>query len=84
MKEQLHISSAKNEKLIGKKIRVLCEAYDPAAEIYFGRGAADAPDIDTKIYFKNAIGKKRIAPGSFVDVRIEEAIDYDLIGRTVK
>ncbi len=84
MKEQLHISSAKNEKLIGKKLRVLCEAYDPVAEVYFGRGTADAPDIDTKIYFKNALGKKRIAPGSFVDVRIEEAVDYDLIGRTVK
>ncbi|MBQ9748732.1 MAG: 30S ribosomal protein S12 methylthiotransferase RimO [Clostridia bacterium] len=83
MKEQLHIASAKNEKLIGKKLRVLCEAYDPVAEVYFGRGAADAPDIDTKIYFKNSLGKKRIAPGTFVDVRIEEAVDYDLIGRTI-
>ena len=84
MKEQLHISSEKNEKLIGKRMKVLCEAYDPVAEVYFGRSAADAPDIDTKVYFKNALGKKRIAPGSFVDVKIEEAVDYDLIGRTIK
>ncbi len=84
MREQLHISSEKNEKLIGKKLRVLCEAYDPVAEVYFGRSSADAPDIDTKVYFKNALGKKRIAPGSFVDVKIEEAVDYDLIGKTVK
>ena len=84
MKEQLHISSEKNEKLIGKRMKVLCEAYDPVAEVYFGRSAADAPDIDTKVYFKNALGKKRIAPGSFVEVKIEEAVDYDLIGKTVK
>jgi ribosomal protein S12 methylthiotransferase len=84
MKLQSHIIQAKNEKLIGKRVRVLCEAFDPVAELYFGRSESDAPDIDTKIYFKNAIGKKRIAPGAFVDVKITEAIDdYDLIGKTV-
>ncbi len=81
MREQLHISEAKNEKLIGKRLTVLCEAFDPAAEIYYGRTAADAPDIDGKVYFKNALGKKRIAPGTFVEVEVEEAVDYDLIGK---
>ena len=84
MQLQSHIIQAKNEKLIGKRIRVLCEAFDPVAELYFGRSESDAPDIDTKIYFKNAIGKKRIAPGSFVDVKVNECLDgYDLIGKTV-
>lgn len=83
MREQLHIAERKNEALVGKRITVLCEAFDPAAEIYYGRSAHDAPDIDTKVYFKNAIGKKRIAPGTFVDVDIEEAIDYDLVGKAV-
>ena len=84
MREQLHISDEKNVKMVGKRIRVLCEAFDPVAEIYFGRSASDAPDIDTKVYFKNALGKKRIAPGTFVDVDITEAVDYDLIGKTAK
>ena len=84
MREQLHISDEKNAKMVGKRIRVLCEAFDPVAEIYFGRSASDAPDIDTKVYFKNALGKKRIAPGTFVDVDITEAVDYDLIGKTTK
>ena len=84
MQLQSHIMQAKNEKLIGKRIRVLCEAFDPVAELYFGRSESDAPDIDTKIYFKNSIGKKRIAPGSFVDVKVNECLDgYDLIGKTV-
>ena len=62
----------------------LCEAYDVAAETYFGRGTADAPDIDAKIYFRPEIGKKRIAPGEFVNVKIDDVIDYDLIGDIVR
>ena len=83
MREQLHITQRKNEEMIGKRVAVLCEAFDPVAEIYYGRSAHDAPDIDTKVYFRNAIGKKRIAPGTLVEVEIEEAMDYDLIGRTI-
>ncbi|MBE6666355.1 MAG: 30S ribosomal protein S12 methylthiotransferase RimO [Ruminococcaceae bacterium] len=83
MREQLHITEAKNENLVGKRLTVLCEAFDPAAEIYYGRTAADAPDIDGKVYFKNSLGKKRIEPGTFVEVEIEEAVDYDLIGKTI-
>lgn len=84
MREQLHITEAKNRSIIGKTLKVLCEAYDPAAEIYYGRGAADAPDIDTKVYFRPEIGKKRISPGEFVDVKIDDVVDYDLIGNIVR
>ena len=83
MREQLHIAERKNQAFVGKRMTVLCEAYDSVAEIYYGRSAYDAPDIDTKVYFRNALGKKRIAPGAFVEVDIEEAVDYDLIGRAV-
>ena len=84
MRQQLHIMERKNEALIGKTIKVLCEAFDPAAEIYFGRGEADAPDIDTKVYFRPEIGKKRINPGEFVNIKIDDVIDYDLIGDIVR
>ena len=80
MRTQLEVVDEKNKKMIGKKLRVLCEAYDPVAEIYYGRGYGDAPDIDTKIYFKNKLGKRRLHPGDFVDVEIENTVDYDLIG----
>ena len=56
---------------------VLCEGYDPVAESHFGRSAADAPDIDGKVYFS---AQRRVAEGEFVSVRITEAMDYDLIG----
>ncbi len=80
MREQLEINTANNEKKLGQVITVLCEDYDPVAQVHFGRSAADAPEIDGKVYFK---AEKRIAPGSFVKVKIREVLDYDLMGRAI-
>ena len=80
MREQLEINEARNRSMIGKTISVLCEDYDPVSEIHFGRGEADAPEIDGKVYFKSDV---RIAPGSFVNVKIRDVLDYDLIGRAI-
>ena len=80
MREQLEINTANNEKKLGQVIDVLCEDYDPVAQVHFGRSAADAPEIDGKVYFK---AEKRIAPGSFVKVKVREVLDYDLMGRAI-
>ena len=80
MREQLEINEAHNRAMIGKTVTVLCEDYDPVGMIHFGRGVADAPEIDGKIYFRSEV---RIAPGSFVKVKIREVMDYDLIGVAV-
>ena len=77
MKMQMHINEAQNEEKVGSIIRVLCEDYDPVSEAHFGRSAADAPDIDGKVYFR---AQGRIAPGSFVNVKVREVVDYDLYG----
>ena len=80
MREQLEINEEKNRKMVGKTITVLCEDYDPVSEVHFGRDAANAPEIDGKIYFRSS---KRVAPGSFVNVKIREVVDYDLLGRAI-
>jgi len=80
MREQMEINEQQNEEKIGKVLTVLCEDYDPVSEIHFGRSAADAPEIDGKVYFR---APGRIAPGSFMYVKIREVSDYDLIGRAV-
>ena len=80
MREQLDINTSNNEKKLGKVITVLCEDYDPVAQVHFGRSAADAPEIDGKVYFR---AEKRIAPGSFVKVKVREVLDYDLMGRAI-
>ena len=80
MREQMEINEENNKKMLGKTLTVLCEDYDPVSEVHFGRGVGDAPEIDGKIYFHS---DKRIAPGSFVKVKIREVVDYDLIGRAI-
>ena len=77
MATQLPISEAHNQAEIGKTVAVLCEGFDPVAEAHYGRSAADAPDIDGKVYFH---AKKHIPEGELVRVKITEALDYDLVG----
>ncbi len=80
MREQLEINEQNNQRMVGKTITVLCEGYDAVSEIHYGRGEADAPEIDGKIYFRSSV---RIAEGSFVKVKIREVVDYDLVGRAI-
>ena len=82
MRTQGDITEEQNESMIGKKLTVLCEDYDPVSETYYGRSANDAPEIDGKVYFRAP--KKSVEPGEFVKVKITEAVDYDLVGDKVK
>ena len=77
MREQFEINESNNQKMVGKTLSVLCEDFDPVSGVHFGRSVMDAPDIDGKIYFRSNV---RIAPGSFVNVKIREVVDYDLFG----
>ena len=80
MQTQLTVAEDNSAKNIGRTLKVLCDGYDTVAEIYYGRSEGDAPDVDGKVYFKS---KRRINPGAFVDVKITEALDYDLVGEVV-
>lgn len=79
MQTQLEISEKFNETRVGKTYKVLCEGYDVVAESHYGRSYGEAEDIDGKIWF-TAPGGIRIAEGEMVDVKITEALDYDLVG----
>ncbi len=78
MRTQGDITEEQNSEMIGREIDVLCEAYDPVSEAYYGRSAADAPEIDGKVYFRAPRGS--VSDGEFVKVKITEAVDYDLVG----
>ena len=80
MREQKKIHASLNKGMIGKIVKVINEGYDQVAESYYGRSFADAPDIDGKIYYSSP---RRLRDGDFVDVLINDVIDYDLTGRVV-
>ena len=80
MREQQAVVDELMPRRVGTTVRVLVEDFDPVSEAHYGRSAADAPEIDGKIFFLSPV---RIAPGSFVDVEITEVQDYDLVGRAI-
>ena len=77
MREQADINESLNREKVGRVVTVLCEGYDPVAEIYYGRSDADAPEIDGKVYFRS---DEPAEPGSFVRVKVRRVMDYDLHG----
>ncbi len=80
MRRQLEISLAVNEAKIGKTFTVLVEGRD-ADGSYIGRTAYDAPEIDDSVLFTS---KRALKAGDFVQVQINDAFDYDLIGVEVE
>lgn len=80
MRQQMEINEELNREKLGKVITVLCEGYDTVASVHYGRSAADSPEIDGKVYFKSPM---RVAPGTFVNVRVNDVVDYDLYGDRV-
>ena len=83
MQAQLTVSEAYNRSRVGKTFRVLCEGWDPVAGSHFGRSYAEAADIDGKIWFTAKRKDLRIAEGEMIDVKITEAMDYDLVGEAI-
>lgn len=81
MDKQQQIVEEYNTSRVDTVIDVLCEGYDNANKIYFGRSAADAPDIDAKVYFKSKT--RRISDGEIIKVKITDTLDLDLLGETV-
>ena len=81
MEQQMEIMQQKGEEMIGKAVTVLTEGFDRYAECYFGRTAADSPDIDGKVFF-TAQGNKPYF-GQLVKVRIEDCVDCDLTGQRI-
>ncbi len=80
MQTQLTVTEELNEANVGKTLEVLCEGFDTVAEIYYGRSYMDAPDVDGRVYFTS---KKKLSRGEFVNVKIKEALDYDLVGEAI-
>lgn len=80
MDEQMLISESVNERMMGKTLEVVTEGFDRYAECYFGRSVYDAPEIDGKIFFTS---ERKLALGEFVNVLIDDTLDFDLIGGVV-
>lgn len=77
MNDQLSITAEKNEAKYGTVQEVLVEGYDDYIKCYYGRTRADAPEIDGKVFFTAG---HSLEIGTFVTVRINDSLEYDLLG----
>ena len=77
METQALIAARKALEMIGREIEVICEGYDSERRMCVSRSQADAPDIDTKVYFS---ADRTPEAGTFLKVKITGADGYDLLG----
>jgi len=74
---QRKISKQHQQALVGRTLDVLVEGVSEETDLLLeGRWMGQAPEIDGKVY----INRGQARPGEIVQVEIEQAGDYDLVG----
>lgn len=79
MEVQQEISYEKNQEKVGKTFKVLVDKKE--AGRYLGRTEFDSVEVDNEVVIYS---DKKLPIGSFVNVKITKAYDYDLEGEVVK
>jgi ribosomal protein S12 methylthiotransferase len=77
---QQEISAENNRKLIGTFQKALVEDLDKDTGCGIGRTYMDAPEVDGNVYIKDMMRYGAFKPGQFLNVKITETRQYDLIG----
>ncbi|HWD90374.1 MAG TPA: 30S ribosomal protein S12 methylthiotransferase RimO [Mucilaginibacter sp.] len=80
MEIQQGISLEKNQEKIGKTFKVLIDKKD--GEYFVGRTEFDSPEVDNEVLIDANL--HYATPGTFVNVKIDSAEDFDLYGQIVK
>lgn len=77
---QAEISNEKNEAYVGQTVKILVDGPSEEHEwVQVGRMATQAPEVDGQVYIDNS-DLTEIEAGSFINVRITQAEEYDLAG----
>jgi len=80
MTQQQEISFDNNLELVGSVQKVLVDSFE--GEYAVGRTYRDAPDIDNEVLITDP--KQQLEVGSFYNVKIEKASEFDLFASLVK
>ncbi len=73
---QASISAEKNDAMVGETYKVLVDKSGDTVSV--GRTEFDSPEIDNIVHIKGAVEK-----GQFIDIKIESANEFELIGTPV-
>ena len=80
MKLQQQISKKRGEEKVGRTVRVMIEGKLPEDDIFIGRSYMDAPNVDGFVFVHS---RDSYLSGEFVDVKITQAKEYDLVGEAI-
>ena len=80
MEIQQGISMEKNQQKVGKVFKVLIDKKEEGH--FVGRTEFDSPEVDNEVLID--ANRDYATPGTFVQVKIESAEDFDLYGQIVK
>lgn len=80
MNVQQEISFEKNQEKVGKSFKVLIDKKE--GDYFVGRTEYDSPEVDNEVLLHASTNYATV--GSFVNVNIERAEDFDLYGQIVK
>lgn len=78
MELQRSISLMINQSRVGSMLRVMIDSMEE--EAIFCRTEYDSPEVDQNVIIHRNSSSQNVKPGEFVNVKIVEADDYDLIG----
>lgn len=79
MAVQQEISYEKNQEKVGQTFKVLIDKKE--AGRYLGRTEFDSVEVDNEVIVQTS---EKLQPGSFYNVKITKAYDYDLEGEVIK
>lgn len=71
------ISLGRNEKMVGKTVKVLVDRVE--GETRIGRTQWDSPEVDPEVYVDGSVAE----PGDFITVKIKKADAFELFGELV-
>jgi ribosomal protein S12 methylthiotransferase len=82
MEAQKAISESRLARYLDRELTVLVEEA-PEPDVFLGRTAFQAPEVDGLTYIHAAAVQNTVAVGRFVQVRITDTLEYDLVGEPV-
>ncbi|MDA1191282.1 MAG: 30S ribosomal protein S12 methylthiotransferase RimO, partial [Candidatus Poribacteria bacterium] len=77
---QTDIALESRSELVGQTVRVLVDGKKPQTPLMESRMASQAPEIDDVVYLRDADVKS----GTFVQAKVVEAFDFDLLAEVVE
>lgn len=81
MRLQQQLAEELNRRWLGQECEVVIDEPDPSdPTVFLGRTYADCPEVDGLVYVHSP---RPLSPGQFVQVRITDTYEYDLVAEPV-